>query len=94
MVEAAWLPAPSGIAARGLGLPRQDGRSLRPVCPTSNLRLGVVQSLEEHQLGLDRAGYGRLALNSVESRFAPESLKAKLRDAIDDLVERGDKMRA
>ena len=89
------------------------------VCPTSNLRLGVVQSLEEHPLrqlwdagvlvsvntddpgfldcdllgeyeiagrllGLDRAGYGRLALNSVESTFAPESLKAELGAAIDD----------
>ncbi|MCH8995157.1 MAG: hypothetical protein IH959_09370 [Chloroflexi bacterium] len=93
------------------------------------MRLGVVQSLEEHPLrqlweagalvsvntddpgfldcdllgeyeiagrllDLDRVGYGRLASNSVESSFAPESLKAKLRDAIDDLVERGDKMRA
>ena len=45
-------------------------------------------------LDLDRVGYDRLASNSVESSFAPESLKAKLRDAIDDWVERGDKMRA
>lgn len=35
-------------------------------------------------LGLDRAGYARLALNSVESSFAPEELKAELRAAISD----------
>ena len=93
------------------------------VCPTSNLRLGVVASLEEHPLrqlweagvlvsvntddpgffdcelageyaiagrllGLDRAGYGRLALNSVESSFAPDPLKAELRSAVDDWVSR------
>ncbi len=93
------------------------------VCPTSNLRLGVVPSLEEHPLrrlweagvlvsvntddpgffdcdlvgeyaiagrllGLDRVGYGRLALNSVDSSFAPDPLKAELRSAIDDWVSR------
>ena len=95
------------------------------VCPTSNLRLGVVSSLDDHPLrelwdagvvvsvntddpgffdcdlvgeyaiagrllGLDRAGYGRLALNSVESSFAPDGLKAELRAAIEDWVDRGD----
>ena len=35
-------------------------------------------------LGLDRAGYARLALNSVEGSFAPEPLKAELRAAISD----------
>lgn len=94
------------------------------VCPTSNLRLGVVPSLEEHPLralweadilvsvntdvpgflecdlvgeyaiagrllGLDRAGYGRLALNSIESSFAPDALKAELRGAIEDWTKRG-----
>ncbi len=94
------------------------------VCPTSNLRLGVVRSLDEHPLrelwdagvvvsvntddpgffgcdlvgeyaiaggllGLDRAGYGRLALNSVESSFAPEEVKADLRAAIDGWVGGG-----
>lgn len=89
------------------------------VCPTSNLRLGVVPSLDEHPLrqlwdagvlvsvntddpglfncdlvgeygiasrllGLDRAGYARLALNSVDSSFAPDALKAEMRAAIDD----------
>ena len=33
-------------------------------------------------LGLDRAGYARLALNSVESSFAPEPLKSELRAEI------------
>lgn len=41
-------------------------------------------------LGLDRAGYGRLALNSVESSFAPDTLKAELRTAINDWVAKGD----
>lgn len=89
------------------------------VCPTSNLRLGVVRSLDEHPLRqlweagvvvsvntddpglfgcdllgeyaiasrlltLDRAGYARLALNSVESSFAPDALKAELGTAIND----------
>ena len=40
-------------------------------------------------LGLDREGYGRLALNSVESSFAPESLKAELRSEIADWVRKG-----
>ena len=40
-------------------------------------------------LGLDREGYGRLALNSVESSFAPESLKAELCGEIADWVRRG-----
>ena len=39
-------------------------------------------------LDLDRDGYGRLALNSVESSFAPESLKQELRSAIADWVRR------
>jgi len=94
------------------------------VCPTSNLRLGVVASLEEHPirqlwdagvlvsvntddpgffdcdllgeyaiagrlLGLDRAGYARLALNSVESSFAAEEMKAELRAAIRNWEKRG-----
>src|SRR5438128_2186281 len=96
------------LAARGIPL---------AVCPTSNLRLGVVPSLDAHPLrqlweagvpvsvntddpgffgcdlvgeyaiagrllGLDRAGYARLALNGVESSFAPEAVKAELRAAI------------
>ena len=94
------------------------------ICPTSNLRLGVVASLDEHPLrelwdagvvvsvntddpgffgcdlvgeyaiaggllDLDRAGYGRLALNSVESSFAPEEVKADLRAAIHGWVGGG-----
>ena len=94
------------------------------ICPTSNLRLGVVASLDKHPLrelwdagvvvsvntddpgffgcdlvgeyaiaggllDLDRAGYGRLALNSVESSFAPEEVKADLRVAIDGWVGGG-----
>src|SRR5438046_1153220 len=38
-------------------------------------------------LGLDRAGYARLALNSVESTFAPEEVKADLRRAIADWLD-------
>lgn len=91
------------------------------VCPTSNLCLGVVRSLDEHPLrqlweagvlvsvntddpgllgcdllgeyaiagrllGLDRAGYASLALNSVESSFAPDVVKAELCAAISDWV--------
>lgn len=97
------------LAERGIGL---------AMCPTSNLLLGVVSSLDEHPLrqlwdagvivsvntddpgffgcdltgeyaiagrllGLDRAGYARLARNSVESSFAPEAVKSELRGAID-----------
>src|SRR5437870_699894 len=100
------------LAARGIPL---------AICPTSNLRLGVVASLDEHPLrqlwdagvlvsvntddpgffgcdlvgeyaiagrllGLDRAGYARLARNSVESSFAPEAVKADLRAAIAEWV--------
>ena len=100
------------LAARGIPL---------AVCPTSNLRLGVVASLDAHPLrqlweagvrvsvntddpgffgcdlvgeyaiagrllGLDRAGYARLARNSVESSFAPEAVKADLRAAIAEWV--------
>jgi adenosine deaminase len=39
-------------------------------------------------LGLDREGYGRLALNSVEGSFAPEELKAEMRSGIADWVAR------
>jgi len=101
------------LAARGIPL---------AICPTSNLRLGVVRSLDDHPLrdlwasgvrvsvntddpgffgcdlvgeyaiagrllGLDRAGYARLALNSVESTFAPEEVKADLRRAIADWLD-------
>jgi len=103
------------LVERGIGL---------AVCPTSNLLLGVVPSLDEHPLrqlwdagvvvsvntddpgffgcdltgeyaiagrllGLDRAGYARLARNSVESSFAPEAVKSELRDAIDAWPARG-----
>ncbi|MEX0786954.1 MAG: adenosine deaminase [Dehalococcoidia bacterium] len=89
------------------------------VCPTSNLRLGVVASLDEHPLRqlweagvlvsvhtddpgffdcdllgeyaiagrlleLDRDGYARLALNSVEGSFAPDGVKAAMRSEIED----------
>jgi adenosine deaminase len=40
-------------------------------------------------LDLDRRGYGRLALNSVEGSFAPDILKAELRSGIADWVNRG-----
>jgi aminodeoxyfutalosine deaminase len=40
-------------------------------------------------LDLDRAGYARLAANSIEASFAPEELKAALRGEIDDWRERG-----
>ena len=94
------------------------------VCLTSNLRLGVVPSIQQHPLrqlwhagvlvsvntddpgffacdllgeyalagrllDLDRQGYGRLALNSVEASFAPERLQAALRSDIHDWVRRG-----
>jgi aminodeoxyfutalosine deaminase len=39
-------------------------------------------------LKLDREGYGRLALNSVESSFAPEGLKDAMRGDIADWVRR------
>jgi len=103
------------LAERGIGL---------AVCPTSNLRLGVVASLDEHPLrqlweagvavsvntddpgffdcdltgeyaiagrllDLDRAGYARLARNSVDSSFAPEAVKAELDAAIDEWSARG-----
>jgi len=105
---------PVELAARGIPL---------AVCLTSNLRLGVASSLEEHPLrrlweagimvsvntddpgyfgcdlvgeyaiagrllDLDRDGYARLALNSVESSFAAESLKHELRSEITDWVRR------
>jgi len=95
------------------------------VCLHSNLKLGVVQTLDEHPirelwesgvnlsvntddpgffhadivdeyaaagrlLELDREGYGRLALNSVEASFAPESLKSEMRSAIADWVAQGE----
>jgi len=101
------------LAVRGIPL---------AMCPTSNLRLGVVPSLDDHPLrelwasgvrvsvntddpgffgcdlvgeyaiagrllGLDRAGYARLALNSVESSFAPDAVKAELRGAIAEWLE-------
>jgi aminodeoxyfutalosine deaminase len=94
------------------------------VCLHSNVRLGVVGSLEAHPLralwdagvlvsvntddpgyfgctmvdefaaagrllGLDREGYGRLALNSVESSFAPEALQSQMRNEIAHWVRRG-----
>jgi adenosine deaminase len=40
-------------------------------------------------LGLDRQGYGRLALNSVEGSFAPEAVKAEMRSGIAEWVGRG-----
>ena len=102
------------LAERGIGL---------AVCPTSNLRLGVVPSLDEHPLrrlwdagvavsvntddpgffdcdlvgeyaiagrllALDRAGYGRLARNAVDSSFAPDALKEELRSEISAWVRR------
>jgi adenosine deaminase len=39
-------------------------------------------------LDLDREGYGELALNSVESSFAPDGLKEQLRNEIADWVRR------
>jgi len=39
-------------------------------------------------LGLDRAGYAKLALNSVESSFAPERLKEDLRREVGDWLKR------
>ena len=102
------------LAARGIPL---------AVCPTSNVRLGVTPSLEEHPLrelwdaaiavsvntddpgyfgcdlvgeyaiagrllDLDRRGYAQLALNSVETSFAPEELKEEMRRDIADWVQR------
>ncbi len=95
------------------------------VCPTSNLLLGVVSSLEDHPiralwdagvsvsvntddpgffdcdlvgeyeiagrlLDLDRAGYARLAKNSVDGSFAAEELREEILTAIDDWETRGD----
>jgi hypothetical protein len=40
-------------------------------------------------LELDRAGYGRLARNSIDGSFAPEALKDGLRRDIADWVARG-----
>ncbi len=94
------------------------------VCPTSNLLLGVVSSIDEHPLSdlwdagvllsvntddpgffgcdlageyaiagrlldLDRAGYARLAHNSVDGSFAADAIKAELRDGIDAWLSRG-----
>ena len=39
-------------------------------------------------LDLDRQGYGQLALNSVETSFAPEELKDEMRRDIADWVQR------
>ena len=39
-------------------------------------------------LDLDREGYGRLALNSVESSFAPEGLKEEMRRDIADWTQK------
>jgi len=46
-------------------------------------------ALAGEALGLDREGYGRLALNSVEGSFAPEAVKAEMRSGIADWVGRG-----
>ena len=45
-------------------------------------------ALAGEAVGLDREGYGRLALNSVEGSFAPERLKAEMRSGIAEWVER------
>jgi aminodeoxyfutalosine deaminase len=39
-------------------------------------------------LDLDRAGYAKLARDSVDTSFAPESLKEELRRAITDWTRR------
>ena len=41
-------------------------------------------------LELDRAGYARLARNSVDGSFAPDEVRAQLRSAIADWEGRGD----
>ena len=41
-----------------------------------------------HLLELDRQGYGQLALNSVETSFAPEELKDEMRRGIADWVQK------
>jgi adenosine deaminase len=91
------------------------------VCPTSNVLLGVCETIDDHPLsklweagalvsvntddpgffgcdlvgeyevagrllGLGRAGYARLARNSVDGSFAPDALKAELLRAIDAWV--------
>lgn len=93
------------------------------LCPTSNVLLGVCETIEQHQLrdlwdagvtfsvntddpgffdcdltgeyaiagrllGLDRAGYAKLARDSVDTSFAPESLKGELRREIADWENR------
>ncbi len=93
------------------------------VCPTSNLRLGVVDTLDDHPLrelwnagvsvsidtddpgffdcdligeyeiagrllDLDRAGYGRLAKNSIDGSFAPEELRGEMLVEVEDWVSR------
>jgi adenosine deaminase len=40
-------------------------------------------------LGLDREGYGLLALNSVEISFAPEDVKSDMRSGIADWMKKG-----
>ena len=40
-------------------------------------------------LGLDRAGYGRLAHNAIEGSFAPDETKAELRVAVEEWVAKG-----
>lgn len=40
-------------------------------------------------LGLDRAGYERLALNAIEGSFAQDEVKSELRSAIADWGARG-----
>jgi adenosine deaminase len=101
-----------------------DGNIPLALCPTSNLLLGVCETIEEHPLrelwdagvtfsvntddpgffncdltgeyaiagrllGLDRAGYARLARDSVETSFAPEPLKEELRGEIADWAKSG-----
>jgi adenosine deaminase len=93
------------------------------ICPTSNVLLGAVPSLEAHPLrafwdagvnvsvntddpgyfdcdltgeyaiaggllALDRAGYARLARNSVVGSFAPDALKQRLYAEIQDWERR------
>ncbi len=115
-----------GVSASGdSGLVTDLAESQIPLamCPTSNVLLGAVSSLEAHPLrtlwdagvlvsvntddpgffgcdltgeyaiagrllDLDRAGYARLARNSVDGSFAPDALKLQLHADIDEWAAR------
>ena len=59
-----------------------------PAVMLDDLRKRANVSGSGRLLDLDRQGYGQLALNSVETSFAPEELKDEMRRGIADWVQR------